>query len=277
MSLLQQTKKLLHHYNISPKKRFGQNFIGSSELLPRLASYANLNRADTVLEVGAGLGFLTRVLAEKGQKVVAVEIDPMIFSALTKELEGIRNVELVLGDVLKIAIPPFDKVVSIPPYQISSKLLFWLLKQSLECAVLVFQKEFAERLIAEVGSKDYGRLTVLAYYKVEVELLEHVPKHMFYPQPKVDSVVMRLTPRKTKPFNARNEQVFAELLQATFTQRNKKLRNVLMSYLTKKGFNEEGVKEIVNSLVFRDKRVRELAPEDFGAIANALSQESLFW
>lgn len=270
MSLLQQTRRLLRHYNISPKKRLGQNFIINPELLPCLVAYAELNGNDRVLEVGAGLGFLTRMLAESCRKVIAVEIDHAVFNVLAKKLEDLNNVELVLGDVLKVSIPPFDKLVSIPPYQISSKLVFWLLEQPPERAVFVFQREFAERLVAEVGSKDYGRLTVLVYYKTEVELLEPVPKHMFYPQPKVDSVVALLKRRKTAPFKIQNEPAFTDLVQFLFTQRNRRLGKVLTPYLACHGYEKQKVAHLLSSPVFRDKRVRELAPEDFGAIANAL-------
>lgn len=211
------------------------------------------------------------MLAEKCRKVVAVEIDPRVFDVLKEELKHVENVELVLGDALKVSLPAVDKVVSVPPYKISSRLLFFLLSQPPECAVLVLQREFAEKLVAEVGSPYYGRLSVLAYYEVEAKIMEHVSKHVFYPQPKVDSVVIRLKRRNTKPFQVRDEKAFTKLLRIMFTQRNRKARKVLQPFLVRQGYERSEAARVVDSLVFRDRRVRDLAPEDFGAIANVLA------
>jgi 16S rRNA (adenine1518-N6/adenine1519-N6)-dimethyltransferase len=138
---------------------------------------------------------------------------------------------------------------------------------------LVFQKEFANRLVASVGDRDYGWLTVLTYYYAEVELLDAVPKPMFYPQPKVDSVITRLTPKKSQPFMSVNNVAFKRLLQSLFTQRNKKIRNAVLPYLkVVRGMPKEDAVKTTEKLPFCDKRVRELAPEDFGALANALNE-----
>jgi 16S rRNA (adenine1518-N6/adenine1519-N6)-dimethyltransferase len=174
------------------------------------------------------------------------------------------NIKVIEGDVLKVHIPEFNKVVSIPPYGISSRLLLWLFERNFDCAVLVLQKEFANRLIADVGSDDYGWLTVFTYYYANVELLDEVPKWMFYPTPKVDSIIVRLKLKKPPPFKLKNEELFRNLVQSLFTQRNRKVKNAF------KVMAEETVKPAV-VLPFRDRRVRELAPEDFGALANALS------
>jgi 16S rRNA (adenine1518-N6/adenine1519-N6)-dimethyltransferase len=131
---------------------------------------------------------------------------------------------------------------------------------------MTFQKEFAERLVASVGSKDYSRLTVETYYRAEVELIEMVPKDAFVPPPDVDACIVRLKPRKTSPFMVKNEELFHELVRALFTQRNKKTRNAVAGFLHKQAIR----KEKADSLLFHDKRVRELAPEDFGEIANEL-------
>jgi len=134
-------------------------------------------------------------------------------------------------------------------------------------AVLTFQKEFAERLVADVGSKEYSRLTVETYYRAEVELLETVPKEAFFPAPDVDACIVRLKPRSAPPFSVKNKEVFHELVRTLFTQRNRKVRNAVAGLLRKMGKSES----LADSLLFHDKRVRELAPEDFGAIANELA------
>jgi len=272
MSLLQKTRLLLRLYNFFPKKRLGQNFLMDSDLLQRLIFYASVSDTDVVLEVGAGLGFLTRLLAQKCRKVIAVEIDSKLVKILQEQLRDLRNVELIEGDVLKVSIPSFNKVVSTPPYSISSPLLFWLLGRNFDCAVLAFQKEFAERLNAPVDSKEYSRLTVSTYYRAEVELLDYVPKELFYPPPDVDSIIVRLKPRRP-PFSVANKELFFELVQRLFTQRNRKVRNSVIPFLQRQGFGREEALRIADVLLFHDKRVRELAPEDFGAIANEIARK----
>jgi len=274
MSLIGQTKRLLRAYDVHPKKRYGQNFMVDSEVLQRLVSYADLSKEDVVLEVGGGFGFLTRLLAEKCKKVVAFEVDPKLGQALRKQLVDLENVKLVEGDILETRLPPFDKVVSTPPYSISSPLLFTLLEQAFKLAVLTFQEEFAERLTAPVGSKEYSRLTVATYYKADVELLDRVPRTAFFPSPDVDSTIVRLKPRKERPFHVSDEGEFFELLKTVFTQRNKKLRNAILYYLLKKGMTKTKAQELADSLTFHDKRVRELAPEDFGALTNEILKKT---
>ena len=273
MSLLQRAEHLLRIHKVLPKKRLGQNFAVDSALLERMISYASIHKDDVVLEVGAGLGFLTQLLSSSCKRVVAVEIDPKLIKILREQLRGFQNVDLIEGDVLRVSVPPFNKVVSTPPYSISSPLLFWLLEKRFDCAVMTFQREFAERLAAPVGSKDYGRLTVNTYYRAEVELLDHVPRNMFYPPPDVDSIVVRLKPRKQAPFSVEDEEAFFELVQTVFTQRNKKVRNAIVPFLKRRGIVGENAMRLADSLLFHDKRVRELAPEDLGALTNEIVRE----
>lgn len=272
MSLLQETKLLLRRYKFFPKKRFGQSFLIDNDLLQKLPFYASVSDSDVVLEIGAGLGFLTRLLAQKCRKVVAVEIDSKLVKILKEHLHDLRNIELIEGDVLKVSIPHFNKVVSTPPYSISSPLLFWLLERNFDCAVLAFQKEFAERLNASVGSKEYSRLTVSMYYRADVELFDDLSKELFYPPPDVDSTVVRLKPRKP-PFSVVDKALFFGLVQTLFTQRNRKVRKSVIPFLQRQGFGREEALKIADSLLFHDKRVRELAPEDFGAIANEITRK----
>jgi 16S rRNA (adenine1518-N6/adenine1519-N6)-dimethyltransferase len=268
-NLLQRAKHLLRLYGFSPKKRLGQNFTVNSEILQRLVSHASLTKDDVVLEVGAGFGFLTPLLSGACKKVIAVEVDPTLVNFLRKQLHSLQNVELIEGDILNVSLPPFNKVVSAPPYSISSPLLFRLLENKFDSAVLILQKEFAERLAASVGSKDYGRLTVTIYYRADVELLDLVPRTMFYPPPDVDSMMVRLKPRAA-PFHVDNEETFFELVRTLFTQRNKKVRNGLIPFLRKRELSKEEAVELADSMVYSAKRVRELAPEDFGILTNML-------
>ncbi|HDQ05723.1 MAG TPA: ribosomal RNA small subunit methyltransferase A, partial [Candidatus Bathyarchaeota archaeon] len=216
INLLRRAKRLLRLYGFSPKKRLGQHFVVNSDILQRLVSCASLTEDDVVLEVGAGLGFLTQLLSSKCKKVVAVEVDSKIVKILKAQLPDMPNVDLIEGDALKVSLPPFNKVVSAPPYSISSPLLFRLLERKFDWAVLILQKEFAERLAASVGSKDYGRLTVTIYYRADVELLDYVPRTMFYPPPNVDSMMVLLKPRDA-PFHVEDEVTFFEVVRILFT------------------------------------------------------------
>jgi 16S rRNA (adenine1518-N6/adenine1519-N6)-dimethyltransferase len=238
-----------------------------------MTDYASLSREDVVLDIGAGLGFLTRFLADKCKAVLAVESDSGLVRVLREQLGDLPSVKVIEGDVLKVQIPQFNKVVSIPPYHISSSLILWLFNKNFEYAVLIFQKEFANRLVASVGSENYGWLTVFAHYHVEVELLNEVSRWMFYPQPEVNSIIVRLKPKKPPPFNLKNRVLFKQLVQTLFTQRNRKVRNaVLPSIKSKHVTTVENAVKLADSLPFHGKRVRELAPEDFGALANALAK-----
>ena len=273
MSFLQGARRLLRVYRIVPKKRLGQNFVVNASLLERMISYASVTDDDVVLEVGSGLGFLTQILSRECKRVIAVEFDPRLISILKDRLHDLQNVDLIEGDILKVSVPAFNKFVSTPPYSISSPLLFWLLERKFDCAVLTFQKEFAERLVASVGSKDYGRLTVTTYYRAEAELLEHVPKEMFYPRPDVSSMIVRLRPKKP-PFHVEDEETLLELVRTLFTQRNKKMRNAIIPFLQKQGMKSEKAVRLADSLPFHNNRVRKLAPEDFGILANEILQKS---
>lgn len=244
-----------------------------SRVFQKMAHCASLDCDDTVLEIGAGLGFLTRFLSEKCKEVLAVEVDARLASILREQLSCASNVKIIEGNVLRITLPSFNKIVSIPPYQISSRLVLWLLKRDFDCAVLVFQKEFAHRLVATVGSEDYGWLTVFTYYHAQVELLDEIPKSMFYPHPKIDSIIACLRPTKPRPSLLMNEASFQRLLQVLFTRRNRTVRNAALTYLKHRGSaTKEDVVKIADSLPLGSMRVRELAPKDFGALANAIAK-----
>jgi 16S rRNA (adenine1518-N6/adenine1519-N6)-dimethyltransferase len=267
--LLRRAKHLLRLYGFFPKKRLGQNFTVSSQILEQLLSHASLTKNDTVLEVGPGFGFLTQLLSRKCKEVVAVEVDPQLVNFLNQHLSNLQNVTLIEGDILNIILPHFDKVVSAPPYSISSPLIFRLLEANFDSAVLILQKEFAERLAAPVGSKDYGRLTVSIYYRADVDLLDFVPRTMFYPAPDVDSMIIRLKPH-APPFQVDDEETFFDVVRVLFTQRNKKVRNALIPFFRKHEIARKDAQSLADSMIYSAKRVRELAPEDFGILTNEL-------
>ena len=267
----EETKQLLRTHRISPNKLLGQNFMVEPSLYPKLCTYAALNQSDVVLDAGAGFGWLTCFLADKCKAVVAVEKDPQVASVLREQVKGLGNVTVVEGDVLKTALPEFNKVIAAPPYYLSSHLVTWLFERKVDCAVLILQKEFAGRLVAPVGSEDYGWLTVVTSQLAEVELLDAVPKDMFYPPPEVDSVVVSLKPWNTKPFEVKNPALFVRMSKWLFTQRNKKLAKALSPFIRDNfKLSKNDAEKLAHSFPHNERRVRELPPKDFGALANAL-------
>jgi 16S rRNA (adenine1518-N6/adenine1519-N6)-dimethyltransferase len=249
----------------------GQNFMVEPSLYPKMCTYVGLSKADVVLDAGAGFGWLTCFLTDKCKAVVAVEKDPQVAVVLREQVKGIGNVTVIEGDVLKVALPDFNKIIAIPPYYLSSQLVLWLLERKVDCAVMILQKEFTDRLVAPVGSDEYGWLTVVTSQVAEVEFLDPVPKAMFYPQPEVDSVIVSIKPWCKKQFEVKDAGFFVQLTKWLFTQRNKKLANAISPFLrTRFKLNKQDAEKLALTLLNHDRRVRELCPKDFGVIANAL-------
>lgn len=269
MNLQRRVRSILRADRLLLKRRLGQNFLIDEAVMERMASYADLNFEDTVLDIGAGLGFLTEVLAERCRRVVAVEVDPRLVRILKRRLRGRKNVIVLKGNILRMDLPPFDKVIATPPYSISTSLLLWLLERRPECSVLTFQREFAERLTAPVGSKEYGILTIMAYYKAYVDLLDFISSDSFWPQPEVESQIVRLKP-KNPPFKVEDEDFFFRMVKAIFTQRNKKVRNAVKPFLISLGIPKGKLVKFMDSVPFHDKRVFTLSPEDLGMISDDL-------
>lgn len=268
---LEQIQHLLKTHHINPNKLLGQNFMVEPAFYPKLCTYANLGVSDIVLDVGAGFGLLTRYLSERCRGVVAVEKDPQLANYLRNEFKGTSNVTVIEGDVLKVQLPTFNKVIAAPPYYLSSQLLLWLLGRNVDCAVLIVQREFSERIVAAVGTEEYGWITVAVQQQGKVEMLDNVPKEMFFPIPEVDSVIIDLKPLQTKAFAIKNQTQFIQLTKWLFTERNKKVAAALYPFIRSNyKLSKEEAKKIADILPFKEKRPRELSPKDFGAIADAL-------
>jgi 16S rRNA (adenine1518-N6/adenine1519-N6)-dimethyltransferase len=267
----EQIQQLLLVHHLSPNKLLGQNFMVDSSLYPKLCKYAALEPSDVVLDAGAGFGFLTCFLSDKCKAVVAVEKDPHVAAVLRERVKRLENVTVIEGDVLKTQLPPFNKVISIPPYYLSSQLVMWLLERRVDCAVMIVQREFAQRLTAPAGSEEYGWLTVITQQWAEAALLDAVPKDKFYPPPEVDSIILCLKPWVTKPFEVKDHAQFVRLTKWLFTERNKKLSKAITPFLRSSYKLDKAVAEkLAQTLPFAERRARELQPQDFGALANAL-------
>ena len=252
--------ELAARLGVSPAKGMGQNFLIDDRVAERQIGFARLSKGDTVLEVGPGLGVLTRRLAEQAGKVYAIEMDRKLAAYLRTELP--ENVELIEGDALEVPFPRFDKFVSNLPYSISSPIIFKLLEHDFSRAVVMLQKEFADRMVAAPDTDDYSRLTVNVYYRAECRILEKVPRSRFWPSPKVDSAVVELIPRPP-PFKVEDDKLFFRLVEALFQQRRKKIGTILRM----KGYMSA---EQRAEVPFVDLRVEALSPDQIGELSNAV-------
>ena len=268
--MLSETLKILNKEGIKLDKRKGQNYLIDKDVLSRIIHSADLSKTDTVLEIGAGIGTLTIPLAKNAGKVIAVEQDRKIAYILIKRLKEfqISNVEVIIGDATKIAFPKFNKVVSNLPYKISSPITFKILKYNFELAVLMYQMEFAERMIAYPGDSNYSRLSVMIHFYTNAEMLFKVSKKVFLPKPKVSSAVIMLTPKNGLDV----DEFLLNVTRALFQHKRKKVRNALMD-----SFHEIGEldkyerrdliskldQELLNQRVFNmePKNIRKLSKE----------------
>lgn len=271
MSLIEETKLILKKHGIKPNKRLGQNFIIDRDVLLREISYADIKESDKILEIGPGVGTLTKLLARHAGKVYAVEADARMIDILRGR--AWKNVKIIKGDFLKVELPEFDKVVSNIPYSISSPLTFHLLSHDFKMAILTYQKEFAERMVTKPGQRNYSRLSVATYYHANAEILEVLPSEAFYPAPEVESAIVRLTPKKKKPFKV-NESLFFDLLRGLFSHKKKTLKKALFfSLLDVFGIGEkERRREIIDSIDEKlpERRVFTLTPEELADICGSL-------
>jgi 16S rRNA (adenine1518-N6/adenine1519-N6)-dimethyltransferase len=266
-----KTQLLLREHEIVPNKKMGQNFMIDFSIFHKLKEYASLNKNDIVLDGGAGLGYLTEFLASRCKKVVAIEKDNALVEVMKDQLRDFNNVSIIQGDLLKIILPKFNKIISIPPYYLSSRLIQWLFKQQFECAILIMQQAFAEKLSADSNSEAYSWLTVVTQYNAKIDLLDLVPPEKFFPKPEVTSKIVRITPWKNPPFKIDNPNLFNIFIKQLFTNRNKKLIKPVHFFLKDKyQYSKLDTEKFLSIFSFREKRVRQLLAKEFGELINAL-------
>lgn len=251
-----------------PRRKLGQHFLVDDSILQRLVSLAEVDKRDVVLEVGAGTGNLTRVLLKSTGRVIAVEKDPILAKRLRDQLKDEKRLLVIQGDILRVDLPPFDKVVSSPPYSISSGLLFFLLAKKFRSATMTFQKEFAQRLVAKPGTRDYGRLTVMLQHAASAQLFDFVPRTAFRPVPKVDSFMVQIVP-KTE-WADMNRKLFSRIVKALFSQRRRVASTVVRRWLEKEGV--PNAKQIADSLAVPSKRVFQLTLSEIEDICRGLDR-----
>jgi len=233
-----KVREILKKYRISPQKSLGQNFLIGNQVSGQMINEANLTGSESVLEVGPGLGVLTKELAQRAKKVIGVELDKKMAQVCQQESQEFPNIEIINRDILKVDFSKLPlgrdyKIVSSLPYQISSPFLRKLtqLKEKPRLIVLLIQREVAERVVAGPGDSNRGYLTILVQAVYRAEIISLVSQEAFWPQPKVESAIIRLKPLAKSLVN--DWESFIRVVQAGFGQRRKKLINSLASGLNR--------------------------------------------
>jgi len=269
----------LNQHGITLNKNLGQNYLIDKNKRNQIIGFGDVDKNDVVLEIGTGIGTLTIELAKKAKKVIAIEQDENICKILTKRLkdEKIDNVELINDDALKVDFPKFNKIISNLPYQISSPITFKFLEYDFDLAILMYQKEFADRMNGEVGSKNYSRLSAMLYFKCNVETLTNVSAESFIPKPKIDSTVVKLTPKENRIADD-DFKIYSNFTKALFQHRNKKIKNALIdSRHIISNIDKKILKKRLNGIEddelneYLSKRVVELTPEEILFLSKKLN------
>ena len=253
-SLSKTTKNILNQHGIKLNKNLGQNYLIDKNKRDQIIDFGNICKSDVILEVGSGIGTLTLELSKRAKEVIAIEQDPSICNILSKRLRDnkIDNVKLINDDALNVDFPKFNKIISNLPYQISSPITFKFLNYDFDLAILMYQKEFALRMNGKVGSKNYSRLSAILYFKCEIEKLTDVSSESFIPKPKIDSSVIKLTP-KEKIISDKDFETYSKFTKALFQHRNKKIRNALIDSRHEfSNLDKKEIKEKINAIDSED-------------------------
>ncbi len=264
-----KVKEFFRDSTTRPKKSFGQNFLRDKNYVERIIEAADLGAGDTVLEIGPGLGALTTGLADRAKRVIALEKDIEVANELESVIKGSTNVELSVTDALEVdytelLVPNKVKVVSNLPYSVATPILIRLLdvRELLGLLIVMVQKEVGERINAIPGTKAYGSLSVLFQVYTDVKTLFRVPSSAFWPRPKVDSVVLRITPLAQPRVDIQNRDLFERVVRAAFTSRRKMLVNSLGSVMTK----DEAERVLDEAGIDKKRRGETLTIEEFGTL-----------
>lgn len=250
------------------KRPRGQHFLFDPGILRKIVACAHISRRDTIVEVGPGLGTLTKILAEGAKKVIAIEIDKKLVARLKERMSQSLNVEVVARDALKY---PYEnirgkfKVVANIPYYITTPLLFRLLevRENISDMTLLLQKEVAKRIVASPGNKEYGVLSITSQLYTRPVIKFTVPKRAFSPPPEVDSAVVYFEVSPSPLFKMRDERLFLDIVRTAFSQRRKTIKNSLKSF--------QGIRDALQKTgIDPGLRAENLSIEDFIRLSDNL-------
>ncbi len=284
-TILEETKFILNKYHIKANKSLGQNFLISEEVVQTIIESSQIKKEDLVIEIGPGLGTLTKYLLEKAGKVVCIELDKKMVNILEDRFSFYENFQLLNQDVLKVDLKKLIenerknaniknvKIVANLPYYITTPIIMKLLEEELplESITVMIQKEVADRLIAIPGEKETGAITYSVYYYAQAQGILEVPNDSFIPEPEVISKVIKLTIRKEPIAKVEKKEVMFKIIKYAFLQRRKTLLNVLVNtkvFISK----EEGIQILEKLGINKSIRPEKLKLEDYAKIANYLNE-----
>ena len=280
----QETIVVLNRYKFAFQKKFGQNFLIDTHVLERIIDEAGITPDDFVLEIGPGIGTMTQYLACAAREVVAVEIDKVLIPILEGDtLKAFDNVTVINEDILKVDINKLVeeknggrpiKVVANLPYYITTPIIMGLFESHvpLDSITVMVQKEVADRMQSDPGSKDYGALSLAVQYYAKAEIVANVPPNCFMPRPKVGSAVIRLTKYKDAPIKDTNEKLLFQLIRASFNQRRKTLQNGIKNF-GGLNFSKEQVAQALEEMELpASVRGEALTLEQFAQLSNILDR-----
>lgn len=282
-NILEETRFTMKKYNIRANKNLGQNFLINEEVVKNIVGCSNIEKEDLVIEIGPGLGTLTKYLLEKAGKVICIELDTKMLQILEDRFSLYNNFELINNDVLKVDLKNIIKkekeegkiknvkIVANLPYYITTPIIMKLLEEELELEsiTVMIQKEVADRLIATPGEKNTGAITYSVYYYADSEEIMEVPNSSFIPEPEVTSKVIKLNIRKEPAVKPKDKEKMFKIIKYAFMQK----RKTLLNSLTNNGVfkNKTQGTEILNSLGIKENvRPEELTLEQFEKISNIL-------
>lgn len=284
-TILEETQFIMNKYHIKANKSLGQNFLICEEVIKGIVDSSEIEEEDLVIEIGPGLGTLTRFLLEKAGKVIGIELDKKVIPILEERFSFYQNFELLNQDVLKVDLRELIaeeirkgiikrvKIVANLPYYITTPIIMKLLEEQLplESITVMIQKEVADRLIAIPGERETGSITYSVYYYAEAEGVLEVPNSSFLPEPEVTSKVIKLKVRKEPPVKVENKERMFQVIKCAFMQRRKTLLNALVN--TKVFMNkEEGIKILEKLQMDSNIRPENLKLEDYANITRLLSE-----
>jgi len=280
-NILEETRFIMKKYNIKANKSLGQNFLISQEVVEEIIRASEITKDDLVIEIGPGLGTLTKYLIEGAKKVICIELDKRMIEILNDRFSMYENFELINQDVLKVDLKTLIKeekrnvknvkIVANLPYYITTPIIMKLLEEELdlESITVMIQKEVANRLIAVPGEKETGAITYCVYYYANSEGVIEVPNNSFMPEPEVTSKVIKLNIRKEPVVENVNKEVMFNIIKSSFMQRRKTLLNALVNARVFEN-KEQGIKILKNLGLDVNIRAEKLSIEEFANLTNIL-------
>ena len=281
-NLWEETAFIMKKYHIKANKKLGQNFLIDEKVIKQIIEASEITKKDCIIEIGPGLGTLTKELLENAGKVISIELDKKMLPILKDRFALYNNFELINNDVLQVNLKEIIekekeeglegvKIVANLPYYITTPIIMKLLEEklNLDSIIVMVQKEVAERLIATPSDKETGAITYSVYYYAKGEEILEVPKDSFIPEPEVTSKVIKLNIRKEQPVKVKEPEVMFRIIKCAFMQRRKTLLNALVN--TKVFLNkEEGIKILKELGLREDIRAENLKIEDFAKITDKI-------